>query len=137
MTSQSRQRIDKWLWFARVVKTRTLAQRLAVSGRVRINREKCDSASAAVKASDVLTIALDRSVKVLKVVRPGVRRGPPADARLLYEDLSPPPDVVSAPPAADRAKGSGRPTKRDHRRLIALKGRDAEGDGDDFSTDDD
>ena len=118
--SGGRQRIDKWLWFARVTKTRTLAQKLALSGRVRVNREKCDSASQAVKVDDVLTIALDSGVRVLKVVHPGVRRGPPADARLLYEDLSPP-SQPSGEAVLARDPGAGRPTKRDHRRLMAFK----------------
>jgi ribosome-associated heat shock protein Hsp15 len=127
----ARQRIDKWLWFARVVKTRTLAQKLAVSGSVRINRQKCDSASQTVKAGDVLTIALDRRVRVLKVVQPGTRRGGPADAKLLYQDLSPPPSPVPEPAAqAVRPQGAGRPSKRDHRRLLALKF----GPRDDFSS---
>jgi ribosome-associated heat shock protein Hsp15 len=102
-----------------VVKTRSLAQKLAVSGRVRVNREKCDSASHPLKVGDVLTITLERRVQVLKVVRPGTRRGPPADARLLYEDLSPPP--VAQPAGVTRDPGSGRPTKRDHRVLLSLK----------------
>ena len=55
----TRQRIDKWLWFARLAKTRTAAQKLAVSGRVRVNREKSDSASRLVRMGDVLTIALE------------------------------------------------------------------------------
>jgi ribosome-associated heat shock protein Hsp15 len=109
------------LWFARVVKTRSLAQKLAMSGRVRENREKCDSASHPLKIGDVLTIALDRHVRILKVLQPGTRRGPAVDARLLYEDLSPP--AAPAPATATREAGSGRPTKRDHRALISLKRR--------------
>jgi ribosome-associated heat shock protein Hsp15 len=108
-----------------VVKTRTLAQKLAVSGRVRVNRAKCDSASDIVKVGDVLTIALDRSVRLLKVTAPGTRRGGPGEARQLYQDLSPPPEPantaqVTAPPMT-REPGSGRPTKRDQRRLSAMK----------------
>jgi ribosome-associated heat shock protein Hsp15 len=81
-----------------------------------------DSASQTVKADDVLTIALDRRVRVLKVVQPGARRGGPADAKLLYQDLSPPPSPVPEPAAqAVRPQGAGRPSKRDHRRLLALK----------------
>jgi ribosome-associated heat shock protein Hsp15 len=118
----ARQRIDKWLWFARIVKTRTLAQKLAVSGRVRVNRDKCDSASHALKVGDVLTIALDPTIRIVKVLQPGVRRGPPADARLLYEDLSPAaPSSIVAPAPIERTPGSGRPTKRDQRRLAALQ----------------
>ena len=122
MNRNDRQRIDKWLWFARLARTRTLAQKLAISGRVRINRAKNASASQAVKVGDILTIALDSGVRVLKIIDAGVRRGPAAEARLLYEDLSPPapPPVRQARPAVIRPQGSGRPTKRDRRALEAL-----------------
>jgi ribosome-associated heat shock protein Hsp15 len=112
--AEDRRRIDKWLWYARLARTRTTAQALAVSGRVRVNSEKNQSASRPLKAGDVLTVALDSGVRVLRVVLLGDRRGPASEARLLYEDLSPPP----APPAAPRA--GPRPTKRDRRQLDAL-----------------
>ncbi len=137
MPGEGRQRIDKWLWFARLAKTRTLAQKLALSGRVRVNREKVAAASDLVKAGDVLTIAGERGVRVLKVLAPGGRRGPAPEARLLYEDLSPAPaaaaDQTGPAPTADRAAGSGRPTKRDRRALDRLR----TAGGDDFSPDDD
>ena len=137
MAGDGRQRIDKWLWFARLTKTRTLAQKLALSGHVRVNREKVDAASQPVKAGDVLTIAGDRGVRVLKVLAPGARRGPAPEARLLYEDLSPAPGEVPAPgdpaPPADRTPGTGRPTKRDRRALDRLRGAA----GDDFPRDGD
>jgi ribosome-associated heat shock protein Hsp15 len=117
------QRIDKWLWFARVTKTRTLAQKLAISGRVRVNRERNGSASRPVKAGDTLTIATEAGVRILRVVAPGARRGPAAEARLLYEDLSPPPPLRQSrePPPMERPAGSGRPTKRDRRALDTLR----------------
>ena len=129
------QRIDKWLWFARVTKTRTLAQKLAVSGRVRVNRERNNSAARPVKAGDTLTIAMEAGVRVLRIVSPGARRGPAAEARLLYEDLSPPPPLRQPrePPPIGREAGSGRPTKRDRRAIDAFRsGADDEfaGDGD-------
>ncbi len=135
MAGEGRQRIDKWLWFARLTKTRTLAQKLALSGRVRLNRAKIEAASQLVKAGDVLTIAGERGVRVLKVVDPGSRRGPAPEAQRLYEDLSPAeaPPQASAAPAADRPTGSGRPTKRDRRALDRLRGTN----GDDFSPKDD
>lgn len=120
---QTTQRIDKWLWHARVTKTRGLAQKLAVSGHVRVNREKIDAASKVVRLGDVLTIALDRRVLVLKVAAIGGRRGPAAEARLLYEDLSPPAnrnDAGATP--APRETGAGRPTKRQRRQIDALRG---------------
>ena len=87
---EARQRIDKWLFFARVVKSRSLAAKLVAAGHVRVNRDKTDQPSRPVKPGDVLTIALDRKVLVWRVLAPGVRRGPPQEARMLYEDLGTP-----------------------------------------------
>ncbi|MGD9740559.1 MAG: RNA-binding S4 domain-containing protein [Bauldia sp.] len=83
-----RQRIDRWLWHARVVKTRNAAQALATSGQVRVNREKTVASSRNVRVGDVLTIALAGSVRILRVTGFAERRGSPAAARLLYEDLN-------------------------------------------------
>jgi ribosome-associated heat shock protein Hsp15 len=80
-------RLDKWLWFARVVKTRAIAQDLAGSGHVRVNGQRADSASKAVRIGDVLTIALPARVRVLKVLDVAERRGPASDAMTLYEEL--------------------------------------------------
>ncbi|THD68340.1 MAG: RNA-binding S4 domain-containing protein [Bradyrhizobium sp.] len=82
-----RQRLDKWLWHARVVKARASAAALVEAGHVRINgvREKAPGHS--VKAGDVLTIGLDRTVRVLKVVGFAERRGDASAARVLYHDL--------------------------------------------------
>ena len=82
-----RQRLDKWLWHARVVKARTSAAALVVSGHVRINGVRETAPGPAVKTGDVLTIALDRSVRVLKVIGFAERRGDAAAARVLYVDL--------------------------------------------------
>ena len=122
MTGTDRQRIDKWLWFARIAKSRTLAQKLVISGQVRINRERNVSASHAVKVGDTLTIALESGVRVLRIVAPGARRGPAVEARLLFEDLSPPP-VPKDVAFEVRTDGTGRPTKRDRRELDRLRGR--------------
>ena len=82
-----RQRLDKWLWHARVVKARTSAVALVEAGHVRINgvREKAPGHS--VKPGDVLTIGLDHSVRILRVIGFSERRGDAAAARVLYEDL--------------------------------------------------
>jgi ribosome-associated heat shock protein Hsp15 len=82
-----RQRLDKWLWHARVVKARTSAAELVERGHVRINGVRETSPGHAVKPGDVLTIALDRSVRVLKVIGFSERRGDAPSARVLYEDL--------------------------------------------------
>lgn len=84
-----RQRIDKWLWHARVVRTRSAAAGLMTSGYVRLNGAHVGAASHPVRVGDVVTVALDRRVRVLKVAAFADRRGGAAVARGLYEDLSP------------------------------------------------
>lgn len=113
------QRLDKWLWFARVTKSRTLAAGLVSDGRVRLNRERVEKPSATVRAGDVLTVGVGARVRVLEVIAPGHRRGPASEAQTLYRDLTPPAppkDEAETAPAA-REAGSGRPTKRDRRQI--------------------
>ncbi len=117
------QRLDKWLWYARVVKSRTLAAGLVTDGRVRVNRIKIDKPSQSVRIGDVITFTVGPRLRVLKVQQPGVRRGPSSEAQALYEDLTPPPvPAADAPPVtAARDPGSGRPTKRERRLTDRLK----------------
>jgi ribosome-associated heat shock protein Hsp15 len=82
-----RQRLDKWLWHARVVKARTGAAALVEAGHVRINGVREKSPGHSVKAGDVLTVGLDRTVRVLKITGFSERRGDAASARVLYVDL--------------------------------------------------
>jgi ribosome-associated heat shock protein Hsp15 len=82
-----RQRLDKWLWHARVVKARTSAAALVEAGHVRINGVRETARGHPVKIGDVLTIGLDNSVRVLKVAGFSERRGDATAARVLYEDL--------------------------------------------------
>jgi len=122
-TGATGQRLDKWLWFARIAKTRTLATRIVESGKARVNRARVSKASRTIRPGDVVTLAIHDQVRVLKVVACGERRGPASEARLLYEDMSPAPvprfsRPRTLPPAA-RAKGSGRPTKRERRQMDA------------------
>lgn len=83
----SRQRIDRWLWHARVVRTREAAAALAGAGYVRINGVRIDAPGRMVRAGDVVTIALDRSVRVLKVRGFLERRGSAGTSAQLYEAL--------------------------------------------------
>ncbi len=125
----SRQRIDKWLFFTRMVKSRSLAQAHVQSGHVRVNGERVAQPSHQVKAGDRIELTLERRDVVLIVRLPGERRGPFAEAQTLYEDLSPPPDAANRPTPfeqAVRAPGSGRPTKRERRETDRLR------DADDF-----
>jgi ribosome-associated heat shock protein Hsp15 len=118
------QRLDKWLWFARVARTRTLAAALVTEGRVRLNRERVTKASQPVRAGDVVTVTVGHRVRVLEVVAPGERRGGAPEAQTLFRDLTPRPEPTDGPAptagGAVRAPGSGRPTKRDRRALDRL-----------------
>jgi ribosome-associated heat shock protein Hsp15 len=114
------QRLDKWLWCARLTKTRSAAARLIADGKVRINGERTVKPSRLVHAGDVITATHLGHLSVLRVVEFAVRRGPPSLAQTLYEDLTP---ETAAP---DKGRGTqlrvgGRPTKRDRRRLDAFR----------------
>jgi ribosome-associated heat shock protein Hsp15 len=85
-----RQRIDKWLWFARVVRTRSVAARLVSEGHVRVNGQRVEQPAKAVGPGDVLTIALERQVRVLKIVAIGVRREGFPQAQLLFDEMTSP-----------------------------------------------
>lgn len=132
------QRLDKWLWFARVIKSRTQAAGLVTSGKVRVNRSRVDKPAHPLKPGDVVTVSVGRKVRVLKVLAPGVRRGPATEAQGLFEELTPVPasPIAGASPAASgdaiaqertsalrREPGAGRPTKRDRRLIERLRGR--------------
>lgn len=115
-------RIDKWLWFARVVKTRSLAAKLVQSGHVRVNREKVVQASHGLKLNDVLTIAVHERVRVLEVTAFGDRRGSAEDAALLFTDLSPVPAADCKEPDPTRAPAPDRrPDKRARRDINLFK----------------
>lgn len=117
----AKQRIDKWLFFARVVKSRTLAAKHAQAGHVRVNGAKIGQASQEIKPGDVVTVTLDRRVLVYRVIDCGSRRGPASEAALLYEDLSPPPPPKTQTSfeiaIAKRPAGAGRPTKKERRAM--------------------
>lgn len=81
-----RLRLDKWLWHARMAKSRTLAAKLVVSGHVRVNGQRTDNPARPVRIGDVLTLALAHTTLVVEVRALGERRGPAPEARLLYAD---------------------------------------------------
>ncbi len=85
---EDRQRLDKWLWYARFAKTRTLAAKLVTSGFVRVNGQRTDNAAKALAVGDVLTVALPRATAVVRVEDLGERRGPAPEAQQLYTDLT-------------------------------------------------
>lgn len=123
-SADERQRIDRWLWHARIVRTRASAAALAQSGHVRVNGQRIEASSRAIKSGDVLTIAFPGSVKILRVLAFAERRGASTAAKNLYDDLSPPPEPKpDVQKTMEREPGSGRPTKRDRRALDRLRHR--------------
>ena len=130
------QRIDQWLWFARIAKSRTLAQALVERGKVRVNRVKIAKVSTTVRPGDVLTLSLGPRVISIEVVGIGARRGPATEAQTLYRDLTPRPSAPDSEATGEtngtnlvlqtpsRPEGAGRPTKRDRRLLDKIRGRD-------------
>lgn len=118
-------RLDKWLWFARFLKSRTMAAQLCAAGRVRISGRVVSKPSQTVKVGDVLTFPLGPHVRVIEVKALGVRRGPAEEARALYDDLSPPQPRAAGstdplPLPGSREAGAGRPTKAERRAIDRL-----------------
>lgn len=111
-------RLDKWLWYARFFKTRTLAAKTVAAGAFRVNGDRVQKPSAAIRVGAVLTFPLGASIRVIRVLALGSRRGPAPEAQALYEDLAPPSTQTrDRPPASPalRDPGAGRPTKRERR----------------------
>lgn len=84
---EDRCRLDKWLWFARFAKTRSLAARLVTDGYVRVNGKREASAAKGLATGDVVTVAAAHTTATVRVLALGERRGPASEARLLYADL--------------------------------------------------
>ena len=119
-TTETKVRVDKWLWATRKYKTRTLAGKACDSGNVRINGDIA-KASSKVKIGDVVKALTPGGPKILQVLALAEKRGPASFAVTLYEDQTPEQPKEIAPPRFD--KGAGRPTKRDRRQMDRLKGR--------------
>jgi len=101
--SGERQRLDRFLFFARAAKSRTLAQKFIESGLVRVNSTRILAPDARVGPGDVLTMTVQGRLLVWRIRQTGSRRGPASEAATLYEDLSPP----SLPRTAENGGGDG------------------------------
>jgi len=116
-------RLDKWLWYARFCKTRSLATAMCRAGDVRVNKVPVRKSNQSVRAGDVLTFSQGTRIRVIRITALATRRGPAPEAAMLYEDISPPMPPRDARPSAValRDPGAGRPTKRDRRALDRLR----------------
>ncbi|HYI47716.1 MAG TPA: S4 domain-containing protein [Allosphingosinicella sp.] len=97
-------RLDKFLWFARIAKTRALARQLAEGGRIRIGGRIIDRAHAPVRVGDVMSFAQRGAVRVLRIEALPARRGPPVEARALYTEVA---EAASESPLC--REGDGKP----------------------------
>lgn len=110
-------RIDRWLLAVRVFKTRTLSQQACAGGKVTVNDVRA-TAHRPVRAGDRVRIQGARGLRDLVVLGLAERRLPAPDAQELYEDHSPPPEPREPPALTlQRDRGSGRPSKRDRRKV--------------------
>ena len=114
MSEADRIRLDKWLFFARFFKTRSLSSKQIEAGHVRVNATKVLKPATSISIGQVLTVVQSRTVRVVEVLALGHRRGPASEAQLLYRDLTPKQDTEDPAPGQDR---KGRPTKRERRAL--------------------
>ena len=87
MAERQEERLDKWLWYARFTKSRSLAAKLIEEGCVRVNRQRVLKAATCVKCGDVLTTCLHGQVRVIEILSLGHRRGPPQEAKSLFAEL--------------------------------------------------
>ena len=121
MADGSKQRLDKWLFFARFAKSRTLGAAWAANGKVTINDKASTGADNAVRVGDLLVIRNGERHVVCRVLGLGTRRGPAPEAQLHYEDLTPETPVDRPLAQAARDPGSGRPEKKDRRAMERLR----------------
>lgn len=103
MTEAGRIRLDRWLHHARFWKTRTAAAEAVAGGAVRLNGQKVTKPAQAVGPGDTLTFVQGNRVRLIRVLAPGIRRGPAEEARGLYHDLDAGPDAAQPGPAAGGA----------------------------------
>ena len=126
MESRESRRLDKWLWYSRFFKSRSLATKFCASGKLRLNEKVVRKAHYGLRVGDVLTFPRGPHIRVVRVVGLGTRRGPAPEAQALYDDLDPPQARKKDGPRpvqqAGREPGSGRPTKRERRETDRLKG---------------
>lgn len=92
-------RLDQWLWFTRLAKTRSLAARLCAAGAVKVNGASVRKINHLVRIGDVVASPLGGYQHTVRVVSLGWRRGPAREARLLYEEAAPPMRLIDLAPA--------------------------------------
>ena len=129
MTHPDKQRLDQWLFHARLFKTRTLASTRCKGSKIRVDGGISNKAGMLIHPGQVLTFQRGGRIRVIKILELAKRRGPASEAINLYEDLTPEQTRLktrgpfSYPPSRNgmRETGTGRPTKKDRRAVDRLK----------------
>lgn len=114
------QRIDKWLWYARFYKSRSLCAKQVSEGKIYVNDVKISRPAHGLLVGDVLTFVKAEQSRIIKVLDLGTRRGSAPEAQLLYQDSSPPRTARKIIPANPKFEGKGRPTAKDRRQTAAF-----------------
>lgn len=126
MTAEAKnsRRLDQWLWYARIFKTRGAASKFCQAKKIRLDGDLISKAKTPVRIGMMLSFTLDEQIKILKIEALGVRRGPAVEAQSLYDDQSPPPptkeEKIHNSPML-RERGAGRPTKTERRAMERLR----------------
>lgn len=119
------ERIDKWLWYVRCFKTRSVAKKNVEAGKIRVNGDKATNPSRKLYLGNVLTITMDREIKILEVLGFPQRRGPYVEAKTYYNDLTPEKQVTNDTRSDANGrfdtKKTGKPDKRQRRQILAAK----------------
>ena len=121
-SGEERLRVDKWLWHARFFKSRNLSAKLAASGKLRVNRKIVRKSKYTVQPGDILTFPKGKDIRVIEIVALGERRGPVAEAQMLYIDLSSPETKPEEQLIIKRHQRASRPAKSDRRAIGRFKG---------------
>jgi len=110
-------RLDKWLWYARFLKSRTSASKLCSAGSVRINSQRTLKAHSLVRVGDVLTFPQGNKIRVVRIMQLGKRRGPATEAEELYSELG----RTETQKELIKKHPGRRPTKKDRRDIERFK----------------
>jgi ribosome-associated heat shock protein Hsp15 len=108
-TAPESRRLDQWLWFARFVKSRSLAARLCAAGAVAVNGIPVRRANHMVRIGDAIAVPQSAVCRMVRVLALGVRRGPATEARLLYEEVAAPVRLSELAPAWTPLLADGEP----------------------------
>lgn len=114
------QRIDKWLWYARFYKSRSLCAKQVSEGKIYVNDVKISKPAHGLVLGDVLSFVKADRARVIEVLDLGSRRGSAPEAQLLYADHSPPPKPRDFIPPNPKFEGKGRPSRKDRRQTAAF-----------------